>query len=112
MHRYLIPYYVKASYTDRVCPNTAPTTTYYTLSLPDALPISLGEPDGARETGAAGEVHEQHRRLLGDRRGDPRRQRARIAALVRSEEHTSELQSLTNLVCRLPIEKKKVRKSV
>src|SRR5438046_8175143 len=28
-------------------------------------------------------------------------------ALVRSEEHTSELQSLTNLVCRLLLEKKK-----
>ena len=27
--------------------------------------------------------------------------------LVRSEEHTSELQSLTNLVCRLLLEKKK-----
>src|SRR5438093_10111956 len=32
--------------------------------------------------------------------------RARIA-LTRSEEHTSELQSLTNLVCRLLLEKKK-----
>src|SRR5262244_4614858 len=31
----------------------------------------------------------------------------REAALVRSEEHTSELQSLTNLVCRLLLEKKK-----
>src|SRR5258706_1850103 len=29
------------------------------------------------------------------------------ATLVRSEEHTSELQSLTNLVCRLLLEKKK-----
>src|SRR5438093_10252851 len=29
------------------------------------------------------------------------------ARLVRSEEHTSELQSLTNLVCRLLLEKKK-----
>src|SRR5437016_10180605 len=28
---------------------------------------------------------------------------------VRSEEHTSELQSLTNLVCRLLLEKKKTR---
>src|SRR5437016_11342127 len=28
----------------------------------------------------------------------------------RSEEHTSELQSLTNLVCRLLLEKKKIRK--
>src|SRR5437016_6665775 len=30
-----------------------------------------------------------------------------IAVVVRSEEHTSELQSLTNLVCRLLLEKKK-----
>src|SRR5258706_10642646 len=29
-------------------------------------------------------------------------------AVARSEEHTSELQSLTNLVCRLLLEKKKV----
>src|SRR5258706_8637136 len=29
---------------------------------------------------------------------------------TRSEEHTSELQSLTNLVCRLLLEKKKIRK--
>src|SRR5258706_11777949 len=29
----------------------------------------------------------------------------------RSEEHTSELQSLTNLVCRLLLEKKKLQKS-
>src|SRR5438046_6923182 len=35
-------------------------------------------------------------------RGDPDR--------VRSEEHTSELQSLTNLVCRLLLEKKKKKK--
>src|SRR5438046_7259797 len=31
----------------------------------------------------------------------------KLAALLRSEEHTSELQSLTNLVCRLLLEKKK-----
>src|SRR5258706_6195719 len=30
-----------------------------------------------------------------------------LLELVRSEEHTSELQSLTNLVCRLLLEKKK-----
>src|ERR1019366_10723043 len=33
----------------------------------------------------------------------------RIVAILRSEEHTSELQSLTNLVCRLLLENKKVR---
>src|SRR5258706_3036756 len=32
---------------------------------------------------------------------------ARLAVGIRSEEHTSELQSLTNLVCRLLLEKKK-----
>src|SRR5438093_9171962 len=31
----------------------------------------------------------------------------RLVVVVRSEEHTSELQSLTNLVCRLLLEKKK-----
>src|SRR5258706_10789083 len=35
------------------------------------------------------------------------RNRAAPVACVRSEEHTSELQSLTNLVCRLLLEKKK-----
>src|SRR5262249_59313585 len=38
----------------------------------------------------------------------PRRKRA-ISASRRSEEHTSELQSLTNLVCRLLLEKKKTK---
>src|SRR5438093_2284488 len=35
--------------------------------------------------------------------------RRRHAQRARSEEHTSELQSLTNLVCRLLLEKKKIR---
>src|SRR5438093_5067670 len=46
--------------------------------------------------------------------GDPpgitkttRRQMLDAVAKLRSEEHTSELQSLTNLVCRLLLEKKK-----
>src|SRR5437016_10811519 len=38
-----------------------------------------------------------------------RRQTPRLGARTRSEEHTSELQSLTNLVCRLLLEKKKIR---
>src|SRR5690606_40892158 len=40
---------------------------------------------------------------LADRRHRPQRARAR-----RSEEHTSELQSRENLVCRLLLEKKKI----
>src|SRR5437016_10766241 len=47
------------------------------------------------------------RRMLFERtRIDPRLAHGR-AGLYRSEEHTSELQSLTNLVCRLLLEKKK-----
>src|SRR5437016_9014456 len=38
-----------------------------------------------------------------------RRLAERAASELRSEEHTSELQSLTNLVCRLLLEKKKRR---
>src|SRR5262249_62225501 len=48
-------------------------------------------------------------RLLRDLLHRPRRRAARDHELPRerSEEHTSELQSLTNLVCRLLLEKKK-----
>src|SRR5690242_20862511 len=40
----------------------------------------------------------------------PRRQRAAVRVAARSEEHTSELQSHVNLVCRLLLEKKKKHK--
>src|SRR2546430_7745950 len=48
-----------------------------------------------------GQVEPAQRRRLGPDRLHPR--------LVRSEEHTSELQSQSNLVCRLLLEKKKLR---
>src|SRR5438093_6770943 len=70
------------------CP---PTST--PLSLHDALPI-YGEA-GASAAGLC-------RRLEPPQA--PGRSRSRDAR--RSEEHTSELQSLTNLVCRLLLEKK------
>src|SRR5438093_7827211 len=44
----------------------------------------------------------------GARHARPRRGAARESHEGRSEEHTSELQSLTNLVCRLLLEKKKI----
>src|SRR2546430_11977603 len=40
---------------------------------------------------------------------DPEKTLAAIRAIGRSEEHTSELQSQSNLVCRLLLEKKKKR---
>src|SRR2546426_4307052 len=59
--------------------------------------------------------HRQHGgpgtdRLHADRRG-PARQPADRQAGERSEEHTSELQSPCNLVCRLLLEKKKKKKN-
>src|SRR5438093_4259455 len=42
----------------------------------------------------------------------PTRQPGGPFLCVRSEEHTSELQSLTNLVCRLLLEKKKIYRNI
>src|SRR2546422_11200084 len=78
--------------------NDTATTEIYTLSLHDALPIShAGPSEGAFD-------HAKHVRY-GRRLGDDQHPRAR--ARVRSEEHTSELQSRLHLVCRLLLEKKK-----
>src|SRR2546430_15190385 len=75
--------------------NNAPPTEIYSLSLPDALPISAGHSRrGGIRAGLRG-------LCLG------RARRAREHA--RSEEHTSELQSQSNLVCRLLLEKKNDR---
>src|SRR5438309_9052673 len=51
--------------------------------------------------------HQRHRRApLADHGGEP--VRTREPGIVRSEEHTSELQSQFHLVCRLLLEKKKI----
>src|SRR5438477_13033177 len=70
--------------------NDTATTEIYTLSLHDALPISI------------------RRILRGGRYISP--SVGETLADDRSEEHTSELQSHVNLVCRLLLEKKKKKK--
>src|SRR5947207_13824780 len=78
--------------------NDTATTEIYTLSLHDALPISC------RQHSRTG------RRALGLRRGcrwSDGECRTRFQGFHRSEEHTSELQSHSDLVCRLLLEKKK-----
>src|SRR2546430_12510417 len=82
--------------------NDTATTEIYTLSLHDALPISP-ETGRARCQGAR-DVGHRHARHCGGLR-DTRSMNQRIHH--RSEEHTSELQSQSNLVCRLLLEKKK-----
>src|SRR5256885_11031140 len=82
--------------------NDTATTEIYPLSLHDALPIY-----GARRLFAL-RARPSLRRRRRRRHGDDRPPRLRGAAR-RSEEHTSELQSPCNLVCRLLLEKKKRR---
>src|SRR2546430_13521494 len=78
--------------------NDTATTEIYTLSLHDALPISHS--CYGRKLGAHAPRLCLRRSALfdGDRLESPR---------GRSEEHTSELQSQSNIVCRLLLEKKK-----
>src|SRR5690606_40737106 len=91
------------------CFSHAPATTAIsTLSLHDALPISDRESSldhrGAAYAGdGAGRSAAAHR-ILAKRQGTPA---GGAGPLLRSEEHTSELQSRENLVCRLLLEKKK-----
>src|SRR6201992_4541544 len=67
--------------------NDTATTEIYTLSLHDALPICTGSQSAEAPPGRT-DVHRPE---------------------VRSEEHTSELQSPVHLVCRLLLEKKNNR---
>src|SRR5258708_38943631 len=83
--------------------NDTATTEIYTLSLHDALPISLfqaghhrGRHEGRHVSAHGGDLPDQ----CGSDRAD------------RSEEHTSELQSPDHLVCRLLLEKKKTPEKI
>src|SRR2546430_11023194 len=95
--------------------NDTATTEIYTLSLHDALPIlsiaakrtKLASTKTLRpfRPGKSG-------RRRGARNDDERANAMKTTAttampILRSEEHTSELQSQSNLVCRLLLEKKK-----
>src|SRR6266550_9068405 len=77
--------------------NDTATTEIYTLSLHDALPICWFA--SWRPAGATRRTFTPRRRFPAPA-GSPR-------AWLRSEEHTSELQSRLHLVCRLLLEKKK-----
>src|SRR2546430_8808764 len=91
--------------------NDTATTEIYTLSLHDALPISFWP----HEVPALCNIRRTRPclRKCSGRNGAPsanphleRERNLRRLAIYRSEEHTSELQSQSNLVCRLLLEKK------
>src|SRR6267143_7090133 len=77
--------------------NDTATTEIYTLSLHDALPINPPSTSGiANSSGALSGLTLPPYRIV----------------TFRSEEHTSELQSQFQLVCRLLLEKKKKIKKI
>src|SRR5256885_7201475 len=87
--------------------NDTATTEIYTLSLHDALPI-FGVGDQRVRRRQRPDVHGLGADLADEVvvGGLARREVVALSA-GRSEEHTSELQSPCNLVCRLLLEKKK-----
>src|SRR5206468_12441303 len=100
-----------------------PPTEIYTLSLHDALPISDQHQRAIRGEGELRERAAKTAARLDQRdqaaRGDVKplehaleimadlAQQPMVLPARRSEEHTSELQSRSDLVCRLLLEKKK-----
>src|SRR2546426_2496315 len=88
--------------------NDTATTEIYTLSLHDALPISTASYRPIPVVREAGQEPMKDVRL--SRYGSARSSCLRLGPRGRSEEHTSELQSPCNLVCRLLLEKKKKKK--
>src|SRR5438093_9708130 len=83
--------------------NDTATPEIYTLSLHDALPISVTLTVAPGITDPEGSV------TVPTILPKPCAKMS-TGKIQRSEEHTSELQSLTNLVCRLLLEKKKKKK--
>src|SRR3712207_8921857 len=89
------------------CFNDTATTEIYTLSLHDALPIYVVcQPDFVD----AGGTYLGTARIL-QRRSDINLNSFLEHQIVRSEEHTSELQSTQYLLCRLLLEKKNINLS-
>src|SRR3989442_8328301 len=98
--------------------NDTATTEIYTLSLHDALPISprvhgsgVSNPARTTSSNSGRPARRARSRATFDSTGRIRRSRARPPC-GRSEEHTSELQSRPHLVCRLLLEKKKIKIAV
>src|SRR5205814_3575051 len=92
------------------------------LSLPDALPISVAFRGKNWSDQSAAMIYREGESPTAGERKDQRQERDEKMpelelhrprsmcqrSITRSEEHTSELQSLRQLVCRLLLEKKKV----
>src|SRR5207249_10985611 len=88
--------------------STAPSTTeFYTLSLHDALPICM-----VPCVLPISQSISSHVTTLGTQDYKKDSGRDLETWISRSEEHTSELQSRFDLVCRLLLEKKKIKQTI
>src|SRR2546421_7116429 len=88
--------------------NDTATTEIYTLSLHDALPISPISHFTREEVMTIGQ-------MMLDEFDEEMKNTRRVLERCpdeRSEEHTSELQSRSDLVCRLLLEKKKKKNTI
>src|SRR5207249_10513980 len=85
--------------------NTTSTTEIYTLSLHDALPILMNTPSSTSTHGSLWVRMPSVMSAMIVALGES--SRGMVLPRYRSEEHTSELQSRFDLVCRLLLEKKK-----
>src|SRR5205085_11315234 len=111
-------HFLATSYTLFFFFTATPTTQIYTLSLHDALPISEQEERrrNYRERFSTRSIQRQIARrvtYLSGKSADVEVTGSFVQldeGEPRSEEHTSELQSQSNLVCRLLLEKKKKKK--
>src|SRR5690606_41498912 len=91
------------------CLLVAPAAMLYPLSLHDALPIAPTPASEARQGRSGGAEPERGAASSAAALGFPRMPgpaHTPVNPAERSEEHTSELQSRENLVCRLLLEKK------
>src|SRR5437867_6449284 len=83
-----------------------PPTEFYTLSLHDALPICFGSSPRLAMSSCLATRYSSRERVLSGRQSS--RRTCGAGGEDRSEEHTSELQSPYDLVCRLLLEKKNI----
>src|SRR5690606_41715846 len=109
---------IASDFTCMLCSPATPTPPFAPLSLHDALPIFAGQLEGVGvDVGVDHDAAAAERRVRLDGEAVDAQvvhaqveHRAQVVGQpLRSEEHTSELQSRENLVCRLLLEKKKKR---
>src|SRR2546427_4231999 len=92
-----------------------PRSTLFPYTTLFRSPRTIPEARCQAEASPVGPCGYRGQRLFGRERGArqvPAREALKLTSALRSEEHTSELQSQSNLVCRLLLEKKKRVNSV